>query len=460
MRPHALPLALGLVLAALHSAPALAQDATPDSSLAPSAVVQTAAAMPAGDAPALDAPAFAAGASKPAEDHESAAPGDQGDSLTGDPAQQTTQTVQTDSALALAAADAPLEPAAPADTAHADATVVASAAIEAASMQAAAFDAVALDAADAEAPSPAQLAFALPFDLDLDYSLAQLDPADAPPVPASAAPAVDPRTDAERDFDELYGVSQAYDPVADPTLPAPANVPGAYDPWEKYNRRMHRFNMAVDKGIARPLARAYSRVVPRPVRLGVSNFFNNLGQPVSILNALLQGKPKQAAQSLGRFALNSTLGIAGIFDPASAAKLPNRSEDFGQTLGVWGWKRSRYLELPLFGPRTVRDAFGALGDAPLSPLRQVERDRIRIPLQGLQLVDVRAQLLPLDSLREGAEDEYALVRDSWMQRRDYQIFGDRMDKNGDEQLPDYLQDDSNPSVPADAMPVMPTDGGR
>ncbi|WP_363799651.1 VacJ family lipoprotein [Lysobacter firmicutimachus] len=280
-----------------------------------------------------------------------------------------------------------------------------------------------------------------------------------PPGTTGTTGTDDPRTDAERDFDEIYGVQpQEYDPVADPTLPAPANVPGAYDPWERYNRKMHRFNMAVDRGIARPLARAYSKVVPRPIRLGVSNFFNNLGQPVSALNALLQGKPKQAAQSLGRFALNTTLGIGGIFDPASDAKLPNRSEDFGQTLGVWGWKRSRYVELPFFGPRTVRDSFGALADAPLSPLRQVERDRIRIPLQGLQLVDVRAQLLPLDSLRDGAEDEYALVRDSWMQRRDYQIFGDRMDKNGDSQLPEYLQDDSNPSVPADAMPVMPTDG--
>lgn len=289
------------------------------------------------------------------------------------------------------------------------------------------------------------------------------DAAAAPAVDATAAaeagvasPA-DQRTDAERDFDALYGAqSQEYDPVADPTLPAPASLPTIYDPWERYNRKMHRFNNAVDRIIAKPLARAYVRVVPRPVRLGVSNFFNNLGQPVSAVNALLQGKPKQAAQSLGRFALNSTVGIGGIFDPASDAKLPNRSEDFGQTLGIWGWKRSRYLELPLFGPRTVRDAFGAVGDAPLSPLRQVERDRIRIPIQGLQLVDVRAQLMPTDALREGAEDDYTLVRDSWMQRRDYQIFGDRMDAE-DQGLPDYLRDDSNPSVPADAMPLMPTD---
>jgi len=262
-------------------------------------------------------------------------------------------------------------------------------------------------------------------------------------------------TQAERDFDAIYG--QEY---GDPNLPTPVATPTVFDPWERYNRGMHRFNNAVDRTVARPLARGYVKVVPRPFRLGVSNFFNNLGQPVSAINALLQGKPKQAGQSLGRFLLNSTLGIGGIFDPASDAKLPNKSEDFGQTLGVWGWKKSRFVELPLFGPRTLRDTFGMVGDAPLSPLRQVEEDRIRIPVQGLQLVDVRAQLLATDSFREGAEDDYALVRDAWMQRRDYQIFGDRMNADDAGSLPDYLQDDTNPQVPVDAMPVMPTDGTR
>jgi len=395
MRPHALTFALGLALAALPSVPAFAQSSAV---AAPVAEVPTVALAAPGEGIGHAAPVAAVDAPIAAE-----------------------AAVQTDSARALAMAGS-----AAATTAQAE-----------------------------PAPPPAQPAGAA----EPAVAAASIDYTDPPPA-APIANGTDPRTDAERDFDEIYGVpSQEYDPVADPTLPAPATVPGAYDPWERYNRTMHRFNMAVDRGVARPLARAYSKVVPRPLRLGVSNFFNNLGQPVSAINALLQGKPKQAAQSLGRFALNTTLGIGGIFDPASDAKLPNRSEDFGQTLGVWGWKRSRYVELPFFGPRTVRDSFGALADAPLSPLRQVERDRIRIPLQGLQLVDVRAQLLPLDSLRDGAEDEYALVRDSWMQRRDYQIFGDRMDKNGDSQLPEYLQDDSNPSVPADAMPVMPTDGG-
>ncbi|MEO6264566.1 MAG: MlaA family lipoprotein [Luteimonas sp.] len=273
---------------------------------------------------------------------------------------------------------------------------------------------------------------------------------------ATPAPA-DPRTRAEQDYDALYGnATQDYDPVADPTLPPPAELPSSYDPWEPLNRRVHAFNNVVDRRIAKPLAKAYVAVVPRPVRLGVGNFFNNLGQPVSAINALLQGKPRQAAHALGRFTLNSTLGIGGLFDPASDAHLANRSEDFGQTLGVWGWKRSRYVELPLFGPRTVRDVFGLVGDAPLSLIRQVDNDPTRVFLQGLQLVDVRTQLFAVDSMREGATDEYALFRDAWLQRRRYQIFGDQ--QKSDDSLPDYLRDDDdNPSVPADAMPIMPTD---
>lgn len=277
---------------------------------------------------------------------------------------------------------------------------------------------------------------------------------DAGAMPASGQ---DP-TAAEHDFASIYGTEPPesdYNPIADPTLPAPASAPASYDPWEKYNRRVHGFNNGVDRVIAKPLATAYVKVVPRPMRLGVSNFFNNLGQPVSVVNALLQGKPRQASSTLGRFLLNSTLGIAGVFDPASSAKIPNRSEDFGQTLGIWGWKKSRYVELPLFGPRTVRDALGMAGDAPLSPIRPIEQDKLRVFLQGLQLVDVRTQLLAVDRLREGATDDYSLVRDAWMQRRQYQIFGDT-DQDDADALPDYLLNDAdNPTVPIDAIPVIP-----
>lgn len=281
-------------------------------------------------------------------------------------------------------------------------------------------------------------------------------PADTAIPPDADAPAVattDP-TQAELDYAAIYGQSP-YDPVADPSLPAPAQLPSSLDPWEKWNRKVHRFNNAVDRTVATPLAKAYVKVVPRPVRLGVGNFFNNLGQPVSALNALLQGRPKQAGQSLGRFLLNATVGVGGLFDPATAANIPNRSEDFGQTLGVWGWKHSRYVELPLFGPRTLRDTFGLVGDAPLSPTRQIEDDGTRFFLQGLQLVDLRTQLFAVDAMREGAADEYALVRDAWMQRRQYQIQSDRRNEEADE-LPDYLLDDeANPTVPVDVMPIVP-----
>lgn len=277
----------------------------------------------------------------------------------------------------------------------------------------------------------------------------QRDPAEPEVLDSEALDpeVVETQADAEAAFEDIYG----------PAETGVAN--GAFDPWEKYNRKMHRFNNAVDRTVAKPLARGYVRVVPRPLRTGVSNFFNNLSQPLTALNSLLQGKPRQAGTALGRFMLNTTFGIGGLFDPASKANLPQKSEDFGQTLGVWGWRRSRYVELPLFGPRTVRDVFGMGGDAPLSPLRNVEADRIRLPLQGLQLVDLRSRLLATDSLREGAEDDYALVRDAWSQRRDYQIFGERA-VNG-EDLPDYLQEeDTDSTVPVDAMPVdVPGAGG-
>lgn len=274
--------------------------------------------------------------------------------------------------------------------------------------------------------------------------------ADTPPAGEAALPP----TEAELDFAALYGGEAPYDPIADAQLPEPAQLQIAHDPWEPFNRRMHALNNTMDRTIGLPLARAYVAVVPRPLRLGVGNFFVNLGQPVSALNALLQGRPGNAAESLARFLVNAVVGVGGLFDPASRMGLALRSEDFGQTLAVWGWKRSRYLELPLFGPRTLRDVFGMAGDAPLAPMRQIGDDNVRIGLQGLMLLDIRTQLMSVDSMRSGAADEYTLVRDAWMQRRNYQIQGDA--RRGDEQqpLPDYLQeDDGMPMLPADALPV-------
>ncbi|WP_312253105.1 VacJ family lipoprotein [Stenotrophomonas sp.] len=267
-------------------------------------------------------------------------------------------------------------------------------------------------------------------------------------APATAATAATPPADQagstgnttaaagdDDDFDALYGSNAA---TADAS---------AYDPWEPLNRKVHAFNNAVDRGVARPLATAYTHVVPRFARTGVSNFFSNLRSPLTITNQLLQGRPGDAWDTLGRFLMNSTLGIGGLFDPASKAMVPRRNEDFGQTLGAWGWRRSRYVELPFFGPRTVRDVFGLAGDIPLSPIRTIEEDKVRIGLQGLQLVDTRAQLMALDDIRDSAVDEYALTRDAWLQRRNYQIENDLRGKR------ERGSDDANSPIPVDAMPM-------
>jgi phospholipid-binding lipoprotein MlaA len=306
-------------------------------------------------------------------------------------------------------------------------------------------------------PESASIALPVASSIAMPSTVAAPVSVDVPSASTAAAPAsAEVPTTAEEDFDAIYGTEYAQ--YGDPNLPAPAELPQAFDPWEPFNRRMHTFNNAVDRAVAKPLAKAYVAVVPRPVRLGVSNFFSNLYQPLSAVNALLQGKPKQAGQAMGRFAINMTLGIGGLFDPASDAKLPHISEDLGQTLGVWGWRKSRFVELPLFGPRTVRDIFGMSGEARFGLLRGVEDDKLRIFLQGLQLVDVRTQLLSVDAMREGATDDYALVRDAWLQRRNYQIWGDRQ-LDDDQSLPDYLREETNPIVPIDAIPVTPMDGG-
>ncbi|MDR2871624.1 MAG: VacJ family lipoprotein [Xanthomonadaceae bacterium] len=235
-------------------------------------------------------------------------------------------------------------------------------------------------------------------------------------------------TEAEEDFEALYGSGSASGSVH-------------YDPWERFNREMHGFNNAMDYVLFRPVARGYTRVTPRPVRTGVSNFFSNLKSPVVMVNQLLQGHPAQAGKTLVRFLLNSTLGIGGVLDPASDAKLPPSNADFGQTLGVWGWKSSRYLVLPFFGPRTVRDSFGLAADSVMSPTWYIERDRVRIGTQALGVIDTRAQLLPLDDIRAGAMDDYSLIRDAWMQRRRYLLQNSGRPRADQGVLPDYMNED-------------------
>lgn len=195
-----------------------------------------------------------------------------------------------------------------------------------------------------------------------------------------------------------------------------------YDPWEHYNRRIYRFNKKVDKAIAKPLAQTYIRVVPQPIRTGVSHFYQNLLQPVTAVNLLLQGHPGSAGKSLGRFAVNTTIGVAGLFDPATKMHIPPFNEDFGQTLGRWGWRKSRYFLLPFLGPGTLRDRVGSVTDGALfGPYKFIMPTDLRYGLVGLSLVDTRVQILPLDELSAGIDDDYILVREAWSQRRLHQI---------------------------------------
>lgn len=209
---------------------------------------------------------------------------------------------------------------------------------------------------------------------------------------------------------------------AEPDAEALHARPPVLDPWEGFNRNMHGFNNVLDRFVFRPVAVGYDKIVPDPVQSGVSRFFSNLRLPVTAVNQALQGRPGQAGQSLGRFVVNSTAGIAGVFDPAAHIGLPKRDgEDFGQTLATWGWSDSRYLVLPLLGPRTVRDTVAIVGDQPLSPIGHIDKSGIADKLQIMQMVDGRAQMLPLDKFRKDALDDYTFVRDAWAQRRNRQI---------------------------------------
>lgn len=242
---------------------------------------------------------------------------------------------------------------------------------------------------------------------------------------ASAMSSPLPDTDGASATDVAPGVDADVLADAEPSDPqAPVD-----DPWEGFNRHVHGFNNTADQLVFRPLAVGYDTVAPAPVKAGVSRFFANLGMPATAVNQALQGRPRHAAQSLGRFAVNFTVGIGGVFDPATHFGVPQHApQDFGQTLATWGWSESRYLVLPLFGPRTLRDTVAIVGDQPLSPLGQVHSSVAAAGLQMMEVVDGRARMLPLDKFRRDAFDDYLLVRDAWAQRRKQQTQQELQDR--------------------------------
>jgi phospholipid-binding lipoprotein MlaA len=210
------------------------------------------------------------------------------------------------------------------------------------------------------------------------------------------------------------------------TLTDPEN-----DPWEGYNRKIHAFNQGFDKAIFRPVARGYDAIMPDAPQRGVRNFFRNLNYPVTLLNSLLQGKMDRAFTATGRFMMNSTIGLLGFFDVAAKVGIPYQQEDFGQTLAVWGWEDSRYLVMPFLGPYTLRDLFGRSFYGYFHPISYMIREHNQYWPLVVDLISLRAELLPFQADIDAATDPYVLIRDVYLQNREYEIY------DGEPPAPDY-----------------------
>lgn len=196
---------------------------------------------------------------------------------------------------------------------------------------------------------------------------------------------------------------------------------GVNDPFEPANRAVFWVNDLGDRYLLRPVASGYERGLPPQLRKGVRNIFSNLLYPVTVANAFLQGKFRQCGRDGARFVLNSTVGLAGIFDPATRIGLVENDEDFDQTLAVWGTGEGPYLVIPIFGPRILRHLAGDVVDAPLTPFVSVTSGELDLRLAAwvVNQVDQRSRLLDADRLVYESYDPYIFVRDAYLQRRRY-----------------------------------------
>jgi phospholipid-binding lipoprotein MlaA len=206
-----------------------------------------------------------------------------------------------------------------------------------------------------------------------------------------------------------------------------ASTPGrtlAPDRFEGFNRGVYKFNDVVDRATLKPVAKGYKKITPRWIRTGVGNFFSNLTYSATVVNQFLQGKPKLGLRDTGRLLVNTTLGIGGLVDVATKLGLEANDEDFGQTLAVWGVGSGPYLNMPLFGPSSVRDAPSRIFDYFLGPLTYTDffSWQAEWGMRGLDLVHSRAELLSLDPTLQSTFDPYAFIRDAWIQQREFVIF--------------------------------------
>ena len=216
------------------------------------------------------------------------------------------------------------------------------------------------------------------------------------------------------------------------------------DPWEPMNRSVASFNDKIDDNVLKPVATGYRNVVPDLIQTGVHNVFNNFADMWSTVNNLLQLKPTNTLESLGRVIVNTVFGIYGIFDVASYIKLERHPEDFGQTLGYWGVPNGPYLVLPLFGPSTLRDGASLPVDFAVSPTKLIGDIPTRNEVFALRLVSKRSELLKSGNMLEQASiDKYSFTRDAYLQYRRSQIY--------DGNPPD--EEDSNDDPSANPVPA-------
>lgn len=208
------------------------------------------------------------------------------------------------------------------------------------------------------------------------------------------------------------------------------------DPWEGFNRGVFAFNNTADEYLVQPVARGYRKITPTIVDQGIANFFNNIGEIKNMTNALLQGKPGDVLVDGGRFVINTTVGVVGLFDVASFIGLKRESEDFGQTLAVWGVGPGPYLVLPFLGPSNLRDGAGQGIDSYVSVTGVVDPEIARYAMSALDLLQVRASLLGTENLVSG--DKYTFFKDAYLQRREFLINdGQLKDDFGDEDFESF-----------------------
>jgi phospholipid-binding lipoprotein MlaA len=192
------------------------------------------------------------------------------------------------------------------------------------------------------------------------------------------------------------------------------------DPFESWNRQVFSFNEFVDEWFLRPVAKGYRAIMPPFADKAVSNFFNNLGEIGNFANSVFQLKPESAVTAAGRFTYNTVFGLGGLIDVGTAFELPEREEDFGQTLGYWGAGPGAYLMLPLMGPSTIRDFAGAgVDNVALPSLWTLVESPERYYALTLRIVDGRADLIPAEGFISG--DSYTFVRNAYLQRRQFLI---------------------------------------